>query len=200
MNWLKQTPPKYHAKKSSIACCVTPDLAETVSVAEAENTVPLRRSPVMSMSKPEEEEDGTEEFLHSAPSNLAARAGLLCLASFMVLGALGVYLGLGAPELRDLPLHKREAEWTARQDLRAMVKSLERHLQEHPNDGDSFALLGQFRLNLGKLDASIAAFDQALILAPDRIDVAEKLGEVLVAEASGIVHATGGKSVSCRFK
>ncbi|MCX8506985.1 MAG: tetratricopeptide repeat protein [Alphaproteobacteria bacterium] len=172
------------------------DLAESVSSTASDSTAsdnraPLRLSQTMSgISEDEDEdedEDGTVEFLHSAPSNLAARAGLLCLAAFMICGALGTYLWLGAPDLRDLPLHKRGAEWTARQELRAMVTSLERHLQEHPNDGDSFALLGQFRLNLGQLAASIAAFDRALILAPERIDVAEKLGEVLVAEASGIV-------------
>ncbi|MDI9349775.1 MAG: tetratricopeptide repeat protein [Candidatus Symbiobacter sp.] len=174
---------------------VAPDLAQ-ISRQEIEHRL-LRYADLAEMRPevrvrparpaPDGDKDGTLQFLHSAPSYMAARVGLLCLAVFFIGGALGLYLVLGVPGQPDLPLHQRGAEWTARQELRQLVVTLEQHLQEHPDDSDGFAVLGQSRLNLGQLDGSIAAFDHALALAPERIDIAEKLGQVLVAETSGIV-------------
>lgn len=123
------------------------------------------------------------------PGALARRklAALAMLVGVPVLAVL-LYLGLGAPAMRDLPLASRP---TAPQnfDLAQALQKIEAHLAKNPDDGRGFEVVAPVYLRAGRFaDAAIAYRRVVELLGESPARLAD-LGESLVAEANGVVNA-----------
>lgn len=103
--------------------------------------------------------------------------------------ALGVYLVLGSPGMKDMPFAARMKTWQASNpaelspsQLAAVLKKL---TAERPNDPEGFRYLALAEGAAQNPPEAVRALRHALKLAPDRADLWEMLGEALVVEDQG---------------
>jgi cytochrome c-type biogenesis protein CcmH len=103
--------------------------------------------------------------------------------------ALGLYLRLGSPDLSGAPLSTRLAAAAENQDIALLVRRVESHLAEQPDDGRGWEILAPIYLRLGRVNEAVKARENALRLLGSNADREVDLGEALVAEANGVVTA-----------
>lgn len=72
-------------------------------------------------------------------------------------------------------------------DVDTMIARLEARLQQNPNDGEGFRMLGWSYQNTGRPDKAAPVYEKAVSLLPDRSDVRVGYGEALVAVAGDVV-------------
>jgi len=106
--------------------------------------------------------------------------------------ALGLYLGLGAPDLPDAPLALRQTERKVLSadgglDLARARKMLEDKLATQPDSVEGWMLLARTDGALGDWPAARTALDKAVALSNRHPDVLEAYGDMLVSEAQGEV-------------
>jgi cytochrome c-type biogenesis protein CcmH len=106
--------------------------------------------------------------------------------------ALGLYLGLGAPDLPDAPLALRQTERKVLAadgglDLARARKMLEDKLATQPDSVQGWMLLARTDAALADWPAAHAALDKAVALSKRQPDVLEAYGDMLVSEAQGEV-------------
>jgi cytochrome c-type biogenesis protein CcmH len=77
------------------------------------------------------------------------------------------------------------SEAAAGPDVAAMVATLEKHLQDQPNDLKGWLMLGRSYLALNRLDDAMVAFDHAYQLDSKNVDAAMGLGEAMSMRAGG---------------
>ncbi|GAB6068486.1 c-type cytochrome biogenesis protein CcmI [Methylothermus subterraneus] len=93
--------------------------------------------------------------------------------------ALALYFGLGRPDLLG-------AQPKALPDsLEAGVERLKARLQDHPNDLDGWLLLARSYQALNQPEQAKAAYEQALALAPDDLDLKARYAELLAQLQGG---------------
>jgi cytochrome c-type biogenesis protein CcmH len=106
-------------------------------------------------------------------------------------GSAALYLRLGAPGMADLPLASRAAEETpggiGRAEIEAMVEGLAERLEIEPDDAQGWLMLGRSQLTLGRQDAAVDAYRQAVELMPDDSDAVAGLADALLQRAMGVV-------------
>lgn len=118
-----------------------------------------------------------------------ARGAVLAAVVAAPVLALGVYLVLGSPGLKDMPFSARMKSWVASNpaelsptELAAVLKRL---TAERPNDPEGFRYLALAEGAAQNPPEAVRALRHALKLAPDRADLWEMLGEALVVEDQG---------------
>jgi len=97
------------------------------------------------------------------------RAVWLMLSMALVGGSLYFYRTVGSPTLEDLPFAARDLQaererLMAARDMSDQIVTIERHLQENPNDVQGLVMLGRATRIQGQFEASLSAFDRALSL------------------------------------
>ncbi|MDX1715353.1 MAG: c-type cytochrome biogenesis protein CcmI [Anderseniella sp.] len=103
--------------------------------------------------------------------------------------ALGVYLGVGRPELPAQPLASRLDKAVANQDMVAMVRQVEKHLEQNPRDAKGWGVLAPIYNRMGRhQDAANAYRQMMLINGPDPATLTD-LAETLVIAKQGLVEA-----------
>lgn len=103
--------------------------------------------------------------------------------------SLGLYLLIGSPDLSGAPLSARLAALPERQDIALLVRRVEEHLAEAPDDGRGWEIVAPIYLRMGRAaDAAKARANALRLLGPTATREAD-LGEALVAEAGGMVTA-----------
>jgi cytochrome c-type biogenesis protein CcmH len=107
--------------------------------------------------------------------------------------ALALYLKIGAAGTPDQPYAQRLAHWQ-RTDLRQLsapeiAAVLRKAVSERPTEAEGFRLLGLAESASQNPVAAIRAFRRATVLAPERPDLWQMLGEAEVAAAGGKVDA-----------
>lgn len=125
---------------------------------------------------------GEAEARPMSPRALRVAGG--AIAALTLLGAGGLYLLLGRPDLAG-----REAVVAAetQQGVEGMIAALEAQLRETPEDAQLLALLGQGYSETGRYAEAAAAFGQASRFAPDNPGLMSARGEALVQAAGGRV-------------
>lgn len=125
----------------------------------------------------------TAQAGHRRPVLLAA-----LLAPF---AALALYLAVGAPGLPDQPFRGRIAAWRALDpamltapQMAAVLKAL---IAERGPDAEAYGFLAKAEIAADNPSGAIRALRRAIELAPQRVDLWEGLGEVLMIEAGGEV-------------
>lgn len=124
-------------------------------------------------------------------ADLGARRPALAVAALTPLAALAVYIGIGAPGLRDQPFPVRVALWRAADPATLtppqMVAVLENVIGERGGDPEAYGFLAQAQMASGNPAGAGRAMRRAIELAPQRADLWEGLGETLLVEAEGEV-------------
>ncbi len=129
-----------------------------------------------------------------ARSRWAGWAAGLAVLVFVPGFSLGLYLGLGQPELPDAPLAARLSAPPAKTDLAAAVGKIEAHLKEHPDDARGWEVLAPVYLKLGRAEEAASAYARVLRLREPTPELRTRYGEALVFAAGGIVSAEARKT------
>ncbi|WFU70148.1 c-type cytochrome biogenesis protein CcmI [Bradyrhizobium sp. CB2312] len=134
---------------------------------------------------------GSEPAL-APKSNLKWRraAAVLALAG-LPLVAIGVYMPLGSPLLRDFPLAQRERGTGSgmAQSLENLVVQVEQHLEKNPTDGRGWNVLAPVLERLGRFDDAVRAYRNSITYNGESAERRSDLGEAIAAAASGVVTA-----------
>lgn len=94
--------------------------------------------------------------------------------------AFSVYLGLGRPDLLDQPPESPAAKMAGVDDS---IQKLAERLREKPDDPEGWVLLGRSLQATRQPDKAVTAYEYALKLAPDNLDLKAMYAEAL-AEAN----------------
>lgn len=117
------------------------------------------------------------------------RALALVALVLLPLGATSLYLMLGSPGLERQPQALRDQAPPEQRSIAELVGRVEAHLEQNPEDGRGWVVLGPVYMRLGRFDDAVKARRNALrLLGPDAEREAD-LGEALTGAANGIVTA-----------
>ena len=117
------------------------------------------------------------------------RAVALAALVLLPLGAGSLYLALGSPQLPGQPLAARSDAPAGQSTIAEMVSRIEAHLEQNPNDGRGWEVVGPVYLRLGRYDDAVRARRLALQLLGPSAQREADLGEALTAAANGVVTA-----------
>jgi cytochrome c-type biogenesis protein CcmH len=104
------------------------------------------------------------------------------------LGAGGLYLEVGSPELPGQPLVDRAAD-VQNQSIDHLVVQVETHLQANPEDARGWEVIAPVYLRLGRFEDAVSARRNLLRLSGETAGRQADLGEALVGSANGVVTA-----------
>jgi cytochrome c-type biogenesis protein CcmH len=128
-----------------------------------------------------------EKMADFSQDSTARRAVALMALAGIPAVALGLYLLLGSPDLSGAPLSSRLAAAPENQDIALLVRRVESHLAEQPDDGSGWEILAPIYLRMGRTNEAVKARANALRLLGSNAEREVDLGEALVAEANGVV-------------
>ncbi|HLH87025.1 MAG TPA: c-type cytochrome biogenesis protein CcmI [Xanthobacteraceae bacterium] len=119
------------------------------------------------------------------PRRVVALIALIALPAV----ALGVYLAIGSPGLPGAPLAQRiaQAHTDKNPSVAELFARMERHLEQHPEDGRGWELVAPLYMQLGRFDDAIKARRNALDTLGATAERWSALGEAMVARENGIV-------------
>lgn len=128
------------------------------------------------------------------PVSTTARVAALASVVIVPLGALGLYLTLGAPGYPDQPHAARIAaragmETAQAQEMVTLTEQLAERLAQDPDNPEGWAMLGRSWSTLGRYEQAVKAFEQAVKRGVSDAATWAALGEALVAVNQGQVTA-----------
>jgi cytochrome c-type biogenesis protein CcmH len=110
------------------------------------------------------------------------------------LGAAGFYLLLGSPELTGEPQTARRELSPEQSPIMELVSRVEAHLEQNPEDGRGWEVVGPVYMRLGRYADAVKARKNALRLLGPTAGREADLGEALTGAANGIVTAEAKES------
>jgi cytochrome c-type biogenesis protein CcmH len=116
------------------------------------------------------------------------RAVAVAALVLLPLGAAGLYLMLGSPDLPGQPLAARR-EAPGQQSIPELVARIEAHLEQNPEDGRGWEVVGPVYMRMGRYDEAVTARRNALKFLGSDPQREGDLGEALTAAANGVVTA-----------
>ena len=117
------------------------------------------------------------------------RATALAALILLPLGAAGFYLLLGSPDMTgESPAAQREVAGDER-SIAELIGRVEARLEQNPEDGRGWEVLGPVYMRLGRYDDAVRARKNALRLLGSTAEREADLGEALTGAANGIVTA-----------
>ncbi len=123
-----------------------------------------------------------------AAASWRRRAVAIAALLLLPLGAAGLYLTLGSPDLPGQPLAARR-EAPGQQSVPELVARIEAHLEQNPEDGRGWEVVGPVYMRMGRYDDAVTARRNALKLLGSSTQREADLGEALTAAANGVVTA-----------
>ncbi len=131
-------------------------------------------------------------------SDPGRRRWSLVAAGLAPLLALGLYFAVGSPGMGDQGFKTRIAAWRALdpEHLTApqMAVVLQALIKERGGDPEAYGFLAQAQMASDNPDGAARALRRAIELAPERADLWEALGEVLLAQSEGQVTPQARKA------
>lgn len=103
--------------------------------------------------------------------------------------ALGLYLGIGSPDMPDQPLAARMSAPADTQSVEVLIARVEGHLADNPEDGQGWAVIAPVYLSVGQPAQSAAAYANALRLIGPKQEWFTDMGEALTIANQGIIPA-----------
>ena len=98
-----------------------------------------------------------------------------------------VYFKLGSPQIEAQPLAARIQARPEQADVAVLIRKVEGHLEENPDDGRGYEVVAPIYLRIGRTDDAARAWSNALrLLGPDTVRTTG-LGEALTASSGGVV-------------
>ena len=117
------------------------------------------------------------------------RAAALTALILLPLGAASLYLMLGSPELTGQPQAARVDASPEQSPIVELVGRVEAHLEQSPEDGRGWEVLGPVYMRLGRYGDAVKARKNALRLLGATAEREADLGEALTGAQNGIVTA-----------
>jgi cytochrome c-type biogenesis protein CcmH len=105
------------------------------------------------------------------------------------LGAAGLYLTLGSPDLPGQTQAARGGLPPEQRSIAELVGRVEAHLEQNPEDGRGWEVLSPVYMRLGRFDDAVKARRNVLRLLGANADRETDLGEALTGAANGVVTA-----------
>lgn len=115
------------------------------------------------------------------------RAAALAALILLPLGAAMFYLMLGSPLLPGQPQAARNEGMPNQNTILELVARVEAHLEQNPDDGRGWELLGPVYMRLGRYDDAVRARRNSLRLLGSTAEREADLGEALTGAQNGIV-------------
>ncbi len=122
-------------------------------------------------------------------SPIARRATAVAALVAIPIVSVGLYLGLGAPNLPGQPLAARLSAPPAPDDIEMLIARVEEHLARAPEDGRGWEVIAPVYLRLGRAEDAANAFRNAIRLLGSDVTRQTGLGEAIMAAQGGIVTA-----------
>ena len=122
-------------------------------------------------------------------SQMRRRATALAALLLFPLGAAGLYLALGSPNLPGEPQAARRDLSPEQRSLAEAVGRVEAHLENNPEDGRGWEVIGPVYMRLGRYEDAVKARRNALRLLGANAQREADLGEALTGAANGVVTA-----------
>ncbi|MGV8855316.1 MAG: c-type cytochrome biogenesis protein CcmI [Devosia sp.] len=113
------------------------------------------------------------------------RGALLTGLAGVAVLALGVYAGLGSPDMPSQPLAGRSEATAAPIDLETAVARIETALKANPDDLRGWTVIAPAYMQLQRYADAVAAYRRILALSTATPDLQTKLAEALMFEAQG---------------
>jgi cytochrome c-type biogenesis protein CcmH len=117
------------------------------------------------------------------------RAAIVAAVLVLSLGAPGLYVALGSPDVPGEPAFARVKSPEGQQSIAGLVSQVEARLARNPNDGMGWEVIAPVYLRLGRFDDAVQARKKSLQLNGESATRQADLGEAEAAAAGGIVTA-----------
>jgi cytochrome c-type biogenesis protein CcmH len=117
------------------------------------------------------------------------RSAIVAAAVVLSLGAPGLYVALGSPNIPGEPAFARARTSEGQQSIAGLVSQVETRLARNPNDGTGWEVIAPVYLRLGRFDDAVQARKKSLQLNGESATREADLGEAEAAAADGIVTA-----------
>ena len=117
------------------------------------------------------------------------RAAALAALILLPLGAASLYLSLGSPELANQASEARHVLPPGQSPIMELVARVEAHLEQNPDDGRGWEVLGPVYMRLGRYDDAVKARKSVLRLLGPSAGREADLGEAITGAQNGIVTA-----------
>lgn len=129
-------------------------------------------------------------FMPDAQPSLQRRRWA-AIAAMLILpfGPLGLYVALGSPNLPGEPAFARVNTPNGQELIAKLVRQVETHLEQNPNDGAGWEVLAPVYMQLNRFDDAVEARKKALKLNGENATREADLGEAETAAANGLVTA-----------
>jgi cytochrome c-type biogenesis protein CcmH len=127
------------------------------------------------------------ETVSAAGAPLRRRAVALVALILLPIAALSFYLVLGSPDVPGQSQLAGSAEPPEQRSIAELVERVQAHLEQDPDDGRGWELLGPVYMRLGRFDDAVRARRNVLRLLGPTAEHEADLGEALTAQANGIV-------------
>jgi cytochrome c-type biogenesis protein CcmH len=126
----------------------------------------------------------------AAPQNRQlTRAAAIAVLVVLPLGAAGLYVALGSPNIPGEPAFARVTTPRGQESIASLLTQVEAHLAHNPKDGAGWEVLAPVYMRLGRFDDAVLARKKALELNGDTATREADLGEAEAAAANGVVTA-----------
>ncbi|MEA3025882.1 MAG: cytochrome c-type biosis protein CcmH, partial [Alphaproteobacteria bacterium] len=117
------------------------------------------------------------------------RAAAVAALVLLPLGAAGLYLLLGSPDLTGEFQEARRETPTEQRPILELVGRVEGHLEQNPEDGRGWEVVGPVYMRLGRYDDAVKARKNTLRLLGSTATREADLGEALTGAQNGVVTA-----------
>lgn len=117
------------------------------------------------------------------------RIAIVIAAVVLSLGAPGLYVALGSPNIPGEPAFARVKTPEGQRSIAGLVSQVEARLVRNPNDGMGWEVIAPVYLRLGRFDEAVQARKKSLELNGESATRQADLGEAEAAAADGIVTA-----------
>jgi cytochrome c-type biogenesis protein CcmH len=117
------------------------------------------------------------------------RTAIVAAVILFSVGAPGLYVALGSPNVPGEPAFARVQPPQGEQSIAGLVSQVEARLAHNPNDGTGWEVIAPVYLRLGRFDDAVHARKQSLLLNGETATRQADLGEAEAAAADGIVTA-----------
>lgn len=123
----------------------------------------------------------------TAPNSFRRKLFAIVALLIFPLGTGGLYLRLGSPGLAAESSASRVEPQLEQQSVESMVARVEAHLQNTPDDGQAWQILGPVYMRLGRYADAVNAWSNTVRILGETSGREANLAEAMVAEANGIV-------------
>lgn len=122
----------------------------------------------------------------AAPAFRSHRWLRLGVVAFLPIVSIGLYVGVGSPEMPSRPLQARLAD--PGQDLPILVMKTEGHLTNDPDDGRGWDVIAPVYLKMGRIDDAEKAYRNAIRILGRSVQRLDGLLETAMARSNGQVR------------